>query len=583
MSAKITNRVAELDRTAEFQRKYVPASIDFSSWTNLEPLFQELLDRSLGSVEEVVKWLLDQSELGSVIDEEGSRRYIAMTCSTDDPEKEKDFLHFIEHIEPRIKPISHDLDKKLLDCKYTEQLDPGEYNVLLRTIRNQIELFNPDNIPVETETDKLSQQYQKLMGAMTVQFRGKELTMQQMSVFLEDKDRAMRKEAFELTLNRRLQDTEKMEDIFDKMLELRNKIARNAGFDNYMEYQFRKYNRFDYTPDDCLKFHEAVEKITVPLNRESLEERRKAMNIESVRPWDVACDRYGREPLRPFTDTDRLALGCRTIFGKVDEELGNDFEKMIQLGLLDLESRKGKAPGGYQSTLTEARLPFIFMNAVGINRDLFTLLHEGGHAFHTFLSRHHSLNDYRHAAMEFCEVASMAMEHLSEPYLDEFYNQKDAARARRDHLEGDVALLPWIATVDAFQHWIYTHPGHSRQQRTECWVDLMERFGAGVDFTGYEDALKYRWHAQLHIFEYPFYYIEYGIALLGALQVWRNSHKDQNSAVKAYKKALKLGGSQPLPQLFEAADARFDFSEDTIKPLMDEIKLELEKLALIES
>ncbi len=566
----------------EFPRKFVPISIDLSKWQDIEPLYQELLDRPLDNVQGIVQWLLDKSELDSAIDEEGSRRYIAMTCATDDPDKEHDFLHFIEQIEPRIKPMEHELEKKLLDCRHTSELDPGVYGILLRVIRNQVELFNPENIPIETEIDKLSQQYQKLMGAMMVQFRGEEKTMQQMAVFLEDKDRSVRMEAFDLTVKRRLQDTEKMEDIFDKMLELRTQIARNAGFENFMEYRFRKMNRFDYTPDDCVKFHQAVENITVPLSRKALEERRKAMNIESVKPWDTACDRYGREPLRPFTDTDKLATGCRQIFGKVDGELGNHFEKMIELGLLDLGSRKGKAPGGYQSTLSEARLPFIFMNAVGLNRDLFTLLHEGGHAFHTFLARHHELSSNRHAPMEFCEVASMAMEHLSERCLKQFYGEKEAARAVRDHLEGDIGLLPWIATVDAFQHWLYTNPGHSRQQRAAQWVELMERFGAGVDFTGYEDALKYRWHAQLHIFEYPFYYIEYGIALLGALQVWRNSRHDHKSAVESYKSALKLGGSVTLPQLFKAADARFDFSEETIKPLMDEIKLELEKQASIE-
>jgi len=580
---KIKNRVSELDRSEEFPRRFVPGEIDLSQWEQIEPLFRELQGRTLDSPAAVEAWLLDWSELESVIDEEGSRRYIAMTCATDDPAAEQGYLHFVEQIQPKIKPIDHQLKEKLVGCGYVGELDPRVYGVFLRTVRNQLEIFDPANVPLETEVDKLSQQYQKTMGAMTVEFRGREYTLQQMALFLEERDRSLRREAFDLTAKRRLQDTGKMEDIFDRMLELRCEIARNAGFDDFRAYQFRNYNRFDYTPEDCLRFHDAVEDIVVPLSRRFTEERGEALGVESVRPWDTSCDRYGRPPLRPFDDTDALAFKCREVFGKVDEELGGYFQKMMELGLLDLASRKGKAPGGYQTTLSEARLPFIFMNAVGINRDVFTLLHEGGHAFHTFLARHHQLKDYRHAPMEFCEVASMAMEHLSERHLEVFYRPSDAARARRDHLEGAIAILPWIAIVDAFQHWVYTHPDHNRDQRADYWEELMNRFGSGVDFTGYEDALRYRWHAQLHIFEYPFYYIEYGIALLGALQVWRNSLADREAAVAAYKSALTLGGSRPLPELFQTAGARLDFNAETIEPLMAAVATEIEEQASLES
>jgi len=402
--------------------------------------------------------------------------------------------------------------------------------------------------------------------------------MQQMGVFMQDKDRDLRHEAFDVTSKRRLQDAEKLEELFNRMLKLRTQVAKNAGFEDYRAYMFRDMERWDYTPEDCLQFHDAVEKIVVPLNLKALEERRKALEIDTVRPWDMGCDIYGRPPLRPFDNTDKLIFGCREIFDKIDPELGERFQTMIDLGLLDLDSRKGKAPGGYQSTLSEVRLPFIFMNAVGLNRDLFTLLHEGGHSFHSMAARNEPLLGYRHAPMEFCEVASMSIEHLAAPYLGVFYNEGDAARAWRDNLEGDIGLLSWVAIIDSFQHWIYTHPDHSDEERANYWLELSERFGSGIDHTGYEDIHKYRWHAQLHIFEVPFYYIEYGIALLGALQIWRNSLKDQKNAVEAYKKALSFGGVKPLPELFKAANAKFDFSADTIQPLMENVGEEIDRV-----
>ena len=584
MAVGVENRVAEIKRpTADFARRFVPEQLDLSKWEELEPLFRGLLDRPLSSVGAVEQWLLDSSELGAVVDEESSRRYIAMTCATDDAEAERAYLQFVEEIQPKIKPLSDQLNRKLVENPHTAELNPDRYHVLLRSARNAVELFREANVPLETELDKLSQQYQKLQGAMTVQFRGEERTLQQMGVFLEENDRALRQEAWELTVQRRLSDADEIEDIFDKMLNLRNQIAKNAGFADFRAYLFRRYERFDYTPDDCLHFHRAVEAHVVPALRKATEARRQALKIESVRPWDTACDRYGRPPLKPFETTAQLADGCGRIFDRVDHELGEHFKQMLQLGLLDLDSRKGKAPGGYQTDLSEVRLPFIFTNAVGLNRDVMTLLHEGGHAFHNFAVRGEPLTAYRHAPMEFCEVASMSMELLGLPHLDMFYEAPEAARTRYEDFLGRVQFFPWCATVDAFQHWIYTHPGHTRDERAAYWLELNDRFGAGIDHRGYEDALKYRWHAQLHIFEYPFYYIEYGIALLGALQVWSNSLQDPRGAVNAYKAALKLGGSKPLPELFTAAGAEFNFTEKTLAPLMAAVQKRMEQEAAQEA
>lgn len=577
MSNAVVNRVAELKRPSpKYPRKFLPNDLDLSQWEVIEPFFHKLLGRPLDSREAVEQWLYDGSELSAAVYEEGSRRYVAMTCATDDEAAEKAFLHFVEEIEPRVKPLGDRLDRKLLDCPHTAELDPQRYGNLLRSTRNSIELFREENVPLETELNKLAQQYQKLQGAMMVQFRGEERTMQQMSVFLMEKERPTRQEAWELMTRRRMEDVDRLEDLFDKMVELRTQVAKNAGFNDFRAYQFRRRERFDYTPEDCLTFHQAIEELVVLVNRATLEDRRRALGVESVRPWDQVCDRHGRDPLRPFEADGQLVDGCREVFSRVDHRLAAKFDVLIENGLLDLGSRKGKAPGGYQTTLDELRLPFIFMNAVGLNGDVSTLLHEGGHAFHALQTADEPLIAYRGAPIEFAEVASMTMEHLGAPHLEVFYKPAEAARSRYEHFEGAISLLAWIATVDAFQHWIYTHPGHTRQERGDYWLELNERFGSGVDHQGWEEALRYRWQAQLHIFEYPFYYIEYGIAQLGALQIWRNSRQDLRGAVDAYLAGLKLGNSRPLPELFQTAGARFDFSADTIRPIMAEVQAEVE-------
>ncbi len=577
MSKPVVSLISELKRPSpKFPRRFVPNDLAVDEWSNLDPYFVKLAERQINSDEELASWLLDMSELYAIVYEEGSRRYIGMTCDTNNEDIEKDYLRFVEEIEPQLKSYSNILDKKLVASPFASKLNQERHGILLRSVKNSIELFREENIPLETEIQKLSQQYQKIQGAMTVQFRGEELTMQRMSVFLQHNDRETRREAWEAITARRSQDTEVLEELFDNMLALRSQVAKNAGYDDFRSYQFRRYERFDYTPKDCENFHKAVEEFVVPVNRASLADRRKALGVDTVKPWDIACDRYGRDPLTPFKTDRELAEGAREVFSRIDERLSAKFDLLLNNGLLDLGSRKGKAPGGYQSTLDEIRLPFIFMNAVGLNGDVFTMLHEGGHAFHAIQTAEEPLVQYRGAPMEFSEVASMTMEHLGAPHLEVFYKPVDAARARYEHFEGSIALLAWIATIDAFQHWIYTNPGHSRKERGDYWLELSKRFGSGVDFTGWEDALRYRWHAQLHIFEYPFYYIEYGIAQLGALQIWQNSRKNLRGAVDSYLAGLKLGGSRPLPVLFQTAGARFDFSADTIRPIMVEVQQEVD-------
>jgi len=611
-------------------RNFVPPNIDLGDWSQIAPQCDQLEARAAGckTATDLERWLLDWSELTAALDEESSRRYIAMTCHTDNPDAEKAYLHFVENVEPQLKPrqfalekiyIAHPCRSKLLQFNDAPSSHPsppvgekvaegrlrgkdgGRYEVFDRDVKNHVELFRPENVPLETEETKLSQQYQKLSGSLTVRFRGEEKTLVQMGRYLEEPDRSLRQEAWELVARRRLREAEKFNEIFDQQIKLRQQIARNAGFENYRDFAFRKLGRFDYTPRDCAKFHDAVEKEIIPIVRELQVQRRTQLKLEKLRPWDLAVDPLNRPPLKPFVEVGQMVSRTQKIFDRLDGELARGFRQMQDLRLLDLDNRKAKAPGGYQDTLNEARLPFIFMNAAGLQRDVETILHEAGHAFHALAARDEDLRAYRNAPIEFCEVASMSMELLGNEFIEEFYptddvgsrrrttpdaqqcvptklNEEkslDANRARRVHLEGVVGGFPWIATVDAFQHWIYTHPNHNHAERTAAWLELMDRFGGDVDWSGYEAARANLWHRQLHVFLYPFYYIEYGIAQLGALQVWANSKRDKAKALGDYKKALALGGSRPLPELFQAAGCQFEFSARTIQPIAKMLQEEL--------
>jgi oligoendopeptidase F len=561
-------------------RHFVPAQLDLGDWTQLVPLFDQLESRCTAAqtVADLESWLLAWGELSAALDEEASRRYIAMSCHTDNTDAEKVYLQFVEDIEPQLKPRQFKLEQLFIAHPQRAKLPSPRYDVFIRDVQNHVELFRPENVALETEEAKIGQQYQKLSGALTVQFRGEEKTLVAMGKFLEEPDRALRQEAWELVAKRRLQERDQFEEQFDQLVKLREQIAANAGFKNYRDYAFRAKGRFDYTPEDCTDFHDAVASEVVPAIRELQAHRRQQLRLAKLRPWDSAVDPLNRPPLKPFEKVEDMVARSQRIFDQLDGELAGGFQQMQDLKLLDLANRKGKAPGGYQSTLNEARLPFIFMNAVGQQRDVETILHEAGHAFHALATRQEDLLAYRSAPIEFCEVASMSMELLGNEFIEEFYSPADGNRARRTHLEGIIGVLGWIATVDAFQHWIYTHPGHSRAERAAAWNELMDRFAGDVDWSGYEEVRAHLWHRQLHIFLYPFYYIEYGIAQLGALQVWANSKQDKAKALRDYKTALALGGSKPLPELFATAGCKFQFDAATIRPLVELTRKELQKL-----
>ncbi|HTW94817.1 MAG TPA: M3 family oligoendopeptidase [Tepidisphaeraceae bacterium] len=565
----------------EPQRSFVPADLDLANADALEALYRRLLDRPIHNSAELEGWLADFSELTAAVDEYGSRRYIDKSCHTEDAEIEKRFLHFVENVEPRTKPLFFALQQKFLESPYRAALKGRRFEMLDRNWRADVDVFRDQNVPIETEVTKIVNEYDKIFGRMMVEFRGGQYTMQQMSRFLDESQRTTRQEAWEATTRRRLENHGEVEEIFERLLPLRQQIARNAGLLDFRDYAWKARKRFDYTPEDCLEFSEAIAEHCVPLVNQLNSRRSADLGVGRLRPWDLEVDPHGRPPLRPFKE-DQIATfvqKTREIFDRLSPELARDFESLETNHNLDLQSRKGKQPGGYQMSLEESRQPFIFMNAAGVQRDIETLLHEGGHAFHFLAAcRNEPLCFLRGAPMEFCEVASMSMELLGSEHFDVFYDEAQASRARRKLIEGIIRFLPWMATIDSFQHWIYTHPEQTRQQRRDFWLGLLNRFGGNIDWAGYETARATLWQRQLHLFHSPFYYIEYGIAQLGALQLWLKAKMDARGALASYRAALSLGGTRPLPELFAAAGIQFDLSSKTLRPLMQALGEELARV-----
>lgn len=573
--AGLNRKKSEADAFPPFPRRFAPENLDAGSKQALDPLFMDLEERPLPTPEELVRWLEDWSELASVVAEEESRRYIDHTCHTDDPEKERRYLEFQREIAPFVKPRWQHLKRKYAASPHRTAIDPERYRVLDRAVMNEVELFREENVALETRDAELVSEWQKISGAMMVYWEGKDRTIPQVSRALEENDRARREKAWKAIAARRLRDRDPIDAIYDEMVRNRDRRARIAGFANFRDYAFREKGRFDYTPDDCRRYHDAVEEIVVPALRRLHERRRKKLKLKVLRPWDLGVDPEGASPLRPFARVTELVGGVRDIFARIDPSLAKLFEAVRDRGNLDLESRKGKAPGGYQSTLDAQRVPFIFMNAAGLQRDVVTLLHEGGHAFHAILSRNDPLLLYRGAPTEFCEVASMGMEALGQAHFEVFYGKADAARARRTWFEDILKIFPWIATIDAFQHEVYLRPDATAADRRSMWMKQRRRFKGGDDWTGLEEEHASWWHAQMHPFCVPLYYIEYAIAQIGALQIWRNARKDRAKALEKYRAALTLGGSRPLPDLFRAAGAKFGLDARTLKPLVQAVEDEI--------
>lgn len=561
------------------QRTYIPAELTIK-WDSLQPIFNELLERPINSVAELEKWLLNRSEIEAALEEDFAWRYIRMTCDTTDEKLLSDFQYFATEIEPKIAPLNNQLNKKFIESPFSSELDKNKYFVYTRGIRKALELFREENIPLLTQIQVEQQQYQAITGAMSVKLGEKEYTLEQAAVFLKDTDRKVRQDAWEAITARRLQDKEKLDELFNGLLKLRHQVALNAGFENFRDYMFQALGRFDYTPKDCYKFHEAIEREIVPLMLEQADKRRKALGLKELKPWDMDVDISGKPALKPFKNGEELIEKSIRCFYGLSPYIGERLEIMKANGFFDVESRKGKAPGGYNYPLAESGAPFIFMNSAGTFRDLTTMVHEGGHAIHTFITASLELNDFKHTPSEVAELASMSMELISMDHWDEFFgNPEDLKRAKKDQLKDVLKTLPWVAVVDQFQHWIYTNPDHTSKERAEAWKSIFEPFGHNfTDWSEHDYALENLWQKQLHIFEVPFYYIEYGFAQLGAIAVWKNYKNDPEKGLAMYLDALKLGYTKTIKEIYETAGIEFNFSAHYVKELAHFVKAELEKL-----
>lgn len=559
-------------------RRYVPEKTDAGNWNELAPLFGELDAREIGSVDALEEWILDVSELESILRAEEARRYIEMTCHTDDAERREKFLEFSREIETRSKEAFDRLDRVYLKSPFRSDLPTRRYEVFERVKKSDVEIFSKDNLPLEARETEKSTEYVQLMGSFTVELNGEEVPLARGYVELEQSDRSRRESMWRKIANRRYREKDRIEELFSELFDLRRQIAINSGFDNYRDYRFRQFRRLDYDVSDCELFHEAVKNVVVPVVEKINDARREKLGLDRLRLWDMEVDPYSAEPSRPFETEKELCDLTRVLFRAVSPDFEAEFNSLEELGLLDLFSRANKAPGGYQYFLEDVRLPFIFANAAGTHDDVQTLLHEGGHAFHSLANRDEPIALYRDPPLEFCEVASMGMEFLGLEHLEDVYPPDLAERLRCQHIEKSLRLLAWVATVDRFQHAIFTQAENSPEKRRAIWVELRDEYFPYFDWNGIEHFREVEWHRQGHIFRQPFYYIEYGIALLGALQLWIQTATDSPTSISRYRAALALGGSRPLPELFETAGLRFEFGESLIRPVVEKTFEEWQKL-----
>lgn len=562
------------------KRNYFPKDFAITTWESLEPYFKELSERPINSINDLEQWLKDVNETEAITNEDACWRQIKMTCDTENKQLEDSFNFFYTEILPKIQPYADKLNRKLTDCPFTSQLDKEKYHTYLRSVKKNIELFREENISLQSELAVLQQHFGTIAGKMTVTVNGQEYTLQQASKFLENEDRNLREEVYRKIFDRRLQDKAAMNELFNTLVEKRNQLAVNADMSSYTEYRFKELGRFDYTQKECFQFHEAVKQYVLPLVSKIYENKKKKLGVDTLRPWDIEAHPAGKKPLNPFTTSKELLDKTITCFNQLNPFFGDCINKMDKMGHLDLESRKGKAPGGYNCPLAESGAPFIFINAAGQMDDVTTMVHEGGHAVHSFLAHTLELNAFKDYPMEIAEVASMSMELFSMPYWNTFFDSKeDLQRAKEHQLERVITIFPWIATIDKFQHWLYAHPKHSEQERTAKWIEILNEFSSGsVDYSGLETYRAITWQKQLHLFEVPFYYIEYGIAQLGAIGMWKQFMEDKEKALSNYINALSLGGTKTLVQLFETAGLKFDFSPAYIKSLMEFVHWQMEEL-----
>ncbi len=562
------------------ERKFIGENFELTAWDNVKPLIEELVSREINNAQGLEKWFEDRSELESFLSEDMAWRYINMSRDTASEARQKDYQFFVEQIQPHLSVYDDQLNKKALESPYLQEMKANGYPIMIRGMEKAVEIFREKNIELSTKLQTKRTEYQQITGDMTVEIDGEEMTLQKAGLKLKSTNREEREMAWKLISERRFEAKDRLDELFNELRDLRHEVAQNADFENFRDYMFAALGRFDYTPQDCFDFHESVKKAVVPVLNEAAAERKEKLKVDTLRPWDSQVDAEGKAALTPFNGGEDLLDKTVKCFEKIDPKLADYIRIMRKMGHFDVESRKGKAPGGYNYPLEEIGVPFIFMNATSSLRDVVTMVHEGGHAIHSFETRDLPINAFRSTPSEVAELASMAMELISMEHWGVFFdNGEDLKRAKIEHLEDLLSVLPWIATVDKFQHWLYENPKHTVAERTENWIQTYNDFSDNItDWSDYERFKAYAWQKQLHIFEVPFYYIEYGMAQLGAISVWRNYKTDKQKGLDGYMNALRLGYTASISEIYEAANIKFNFSAGYISELMAFVKAELAEL-----
>ncbi|ARK30558.1 M3 family oligoendopeptidase [Halalkalibacter krulwichiae] len=555
---------------------------DFNQPKEIEDAFKQLLDQPIQTLDQLKSWLKQQSDLDEALEEALSGHYIDFQCQSDSRKAKERFEHDQNVIEPMYKKYDFLLTNKLLDSPLVNQLNSDIYEQFIKRKKNAKNIFSLENVDLEVKEDALVTQYFEITGSITVIFEGEELTLSQLTPYYEDANRNKREKAVTLAAEAILLKEKDLQVIMDQLVKLRHQKAMNRNLSNYRDYMFKKYERFDYTAEDCKQLAESIRKYVKPLKEKLQKKHQQEIGVDTYKPWDRYAVPIGQSTLKPFKTSNELIEKTRTILNKLDPRFSHLLTSMNEKGMLDLNSRKGKSPGGFCSALPLSKLSFIFMNASKTHDDMITLIHEMGHCIHNDLMKDQPISDYREAPMESAELASMSMELLTMDQWNTFYEKKtELKRAMTMQLRGIIDFLPQGMVIDQFQHWMYENPKHSAQERNKQYQEIAKQLDSNyVDWSNYEKWQQTAWMRVLHIFEVPFYYIEYVIAQLGALQIYKQYRENPQQALERYKSALALGSSKSLPEVYEAAGIRFDFSETTIKELMTFLESELEVIDL---
>ncbi|PFP45062.1 M3 family oligoendopeptidase [Bacillus cereus] len=555
-------------------------TIDISNVLQLEKTLSTLLNKMISSKLDLENWLKEQSKVIWEIEEQLRSHYIAFQCNTDDEGIKDTFEHDQQFVKPLLKRYQNLLDNKYLESPFRMELDSNVYGLLDTKIKNAQKLFCEENIELEIQEDKLVTEYFEITGGLSAIWDGEEKTITELQSYLQDSNRDIRKKAKTIISEQFLSVEKELQNILNHSIEIRHQKAKNVQLENYRDYMFKKYERFDYSAIDCYELAESIRKYVVPLKDKIMLEKKEKLQVDTLRPWDVSAVTPDQKVLKPIANENDLIERSTHIFNKLDVEFSALLNRMYKHNCLDLTSRKGKAAGGFCEYLPASQLSYIFMNLNYTQDDIITFIHEMGHSIHNELIKPLKLRQYIEIPAETAELASMTMELFSLNYWDTFYtDKKDLKQAKINFFKDVISYLPIMLIVDQFQHWLYENPIHTSEERNEKYLQLQKHYQSSViHIDGYENWIATSWLPVLHIFEVPFYYIEYAIAQLGALQMYKQYKEDPKQTLENYKKALSLGSSQSIKEVYDAAGIRFDFSGETIKELMLFVEKELELL-----